>query len=162
MNTYKITDMGNSFHYNNKGPIFGCCRAGHGVLCSTRRHWGHATRARQCHPQGIKSLSQHSLCQAVGISPTSICPWWEADRVRAHNCTIQEFSSQAAEQPHPSLENLHHLPWVTPGIYQRFTFARNCSMAMSHPWNYIQPWIYSHLQREGQLKENQDVTSQKH
>lgn len=49
VSTWKITKTGKSFHY--EGPSFGCCRARHGVLYSTRRHWVCATWARQCHHQ---------------------------------------------------------------------------------------------------------------
>lgn len=58
-----MTRTGKSFHY--EGSSFGCCRAGHGVLHSTRSHWVRATRARQCHHQWKKKTNVHDILARI-------------------------------------------------------------------------------------------------
>lgn len=178
-----------------RGPALGV--AGHGALHSTRRHWGCATRVRQCHPQWNKStrmtfwlrptesfhtVKRHSkrwlglwphshpsctwcfaalsrcsvaLYQAAGTSPTSICLRWEAEPeleqttvLSIRSCLPKQLNSHSHRWEISTTFN----EWLTTFIWQ-FMLARDCSMAMSHSWNCIRPWIYLHLQGVGQLEE---------
>lgn len=104
--------------YNDR-LAFGCCRAGHGVLCSTRRHWGHAIRSRQCYSHEIKSPPQHSLCQAAGTSPCSASEHlpavggWLNQRIQLHHPGVFFPGSWTAPsitgKSPPSVSNSWHI-----------------------------------------------------